>query len=333
MITGTVDDSTYFFKNSSNLSSDPRFFDIKNYLIVLGSDNASKIEEYREKYGCIEEEYVTEWIEALLPYFKTNKSAEVMKLSTQNEIYLEEKSDINNLNYLEESKENWTGEPRVLVAFLECLKRIKEYESIQNQLNKIFPMICQVIDDYRSQFKIKGVGLLEEFMRIVPADVMAKFNLHLVLYESLKVNVTFESDELLESSLNSWIKLIAKVEIFGSKEFLKRTDEVLLLLCRDVGITSKINRKVIILNAIGRLVELMEYCAIRYLRKLTVTLCESVREDFTVDAVVKAGEEAMIFVIKNCWIRMKSEELQKLILDTFGGCKNIESLLKMIKSL
>lgn len=324
------EDTKYFFSARININT--RIFDIKEYLIVLGSENALIIEEYREKYGCIEEEYVKEWIDALVPYFKTNKSTEQLKLSTQNEIYLEQKSDINNLNYLEESMENWTGEPRVLVAFLECLKRIKEYERIQSQLNKIFPMICQVIDDYRSQFKIKGVKLLEEFLRIVPAEVMTKFNLHLVMYESLRVNVTFESEELMRISLEAWIKVIEIVEIFGSKDFLKRADEVLLLLCRDVGITSKINRKVIFLNGIGALVELMQYCSIRYLRKVIVTLCESVREDFTSDEVVRAGEEAMIVVIKNCWIRMKSDEIQKLVLETFGGCETVESLLKMVKN-
>ena len=331
MITEQEEDTKYFFKTRININT--KIFDIKEYLIVLGSENTLIIKEYREKYGCIEEEYVKEWIDALVPYFKTNKSTEQLKLSTQNEIYLEQKSDVNNLNYLEESKENWTGEPRVLVAFLECLKMIKEYENIESRLNKIFPMICQVIDDYRSQFKIKGVELLKEFMRIVPSEVMIKFNLHLVIYESLKVNVTFESDELIKISLDSWIKLIEIVEIFGNKDFLKRVDELLLLLCRDVGITSKINRKVILLNCIGMVVELMQYCSIRYLRKVTVTLCESVREDFTSDEVVRAGEEAMIFVIKNCWIRMKSsDEIQKLVLDTFDGCKTVESLLKMVRN-
>lgn len=319
----------YFFKNRVDINT--KIFDIKEYLIALGSENTNLVKEYHEKYGFIEEEYVSEWIEALLPYFKTNKSAEQLKLSTQNEIYLEQKGDVNNLNYLEESEENWIGEPRVLVAFLGCLKMIKEYESIQSHLNKIFPMICQVIDDYRYNFKIKGIQLLEEFMRIFPADVMTKYYLHMVLYESLKVNITFESDELVEISLGAWIKLIAKVEIFGSKDFLKRADELLLLLCRDVGITSKLNRKVLFLNRIGTIVELMQYCAIRYLRKVTVTLCESVREDFTSDTVLRAGEEAMIIVIKNCWIRMKADEIQKLVLDTFGGCKKIESLLKMVK--
>lgn len=326
----TLEESCYFFRNIS--SFDTRIFDIKEYLVALGSENNKVICEYQEKYGCIEEEYVTEWIKALLPYFKpSNKPSDVIKLSTQNEIYVEQKNEISTLSYVEESKENWTGEPMVLEAFLECLKAIKEYETIQSHLNKLFPMICQVIDDYRWQFKIKGVELMEELLRIVPASVVSKFNLHLVIYESLSVNITFESVELVEKSIQVWINLIKKVEIFGGVEFLKRSDELLLLLCRDVGTTSKIERKVVLSESIGATVELMQYCAIRYLRKIVVTLCESVKEDFTSDAVVRAGEEAMITVIKNCWIRMKSEELQKMILDTFGGCKNdIENLLKMI---
>ena len=250
------EDTKHFFKRHNEI--DTRIFDIKDFLLVLGSKNTVLIEEYRKKYGCIEEEYISEWIEALLPYFKTNKSTEQFKLSTQNEIYLEQKNDVNNLNYLEESKENWTGEPKVLVAFLECLKGIKEYECVQNHLNKIFPMICQVVDDYRHNFKIEGIRLLEEFLRIVPAEVITKINLHMVLYESLKVNITFENDELVEKCLVSWIKLIAKVEIFDSKDFLKRADELLLLLCRDVGITSKMKRKVMLLKRIGTLIVLIQ---------------------------------------------------------------------------
>lgn len=324
------EDTKYFFKSCTNVNT--KIFDIKEYLITLGTENSLLIDEYRNKYGCIEEEYVSDWIDAFLPYFKTNKSTEQLKLSTQNEIYLEQKGDINNLNYLEESENNWIGEPRVLIAFLECLKRIKEYECIESHISKIFPMICQVIDDYRYPFKVKGIQLLEEFMKIVPVEVMTKYNLHLVLYESLQVNITFESDELVEISLDSWIKLIAKVEVFGSKDFFKRADNLLLLLCRDVGITSKINRKAMLLNRIGTLVELMQYCAIRYLRKIIVTLCESVKEDFTSDAVVRAGEEAMIILIRNCWIRMKDDEIQNLVSDTFSGCKTVESLLKMVKN-
>ena len=86
-----ITESVYFFKNSDNSRFDTKIFDIKEYLMALGSEASELIEDYRGQYGCIEEEYVTEWIDALLPYFKSKKSVEGIKLTTQNEIYLEEK--------------------------------------------------------------------------------------------------------------------------------------------------------------------------------------------------------------------------------------------------
>lgn len=313
----TQEESVYFFQNHLVNSI---IFDVKDYLIALGCSDTKLILDYKSKYGMIEEEYVLEWIEALLPYFKTNKSVESLKLSTQNELYLENKSDIDSgLSYLDESKDNWIGEPRVLVAFHECLKGIGEFQPIQSHLSKIFPMICQVIDDFRADFKVKGVQLMTEFLRIVPSDVVSKFSLNRVIYESLKVNISFESDELVARSIDLWIGLIGKVEEFPEKEFLKRSDELLLLICRDVGTTSKPNRKILLLKAVGNVVNLMQYTSIRYLRKIVTSLCESVREDFTNDSVVQAGEASMLIVIKNCWIRLKDENLRKMIEETFGG--------------
>lgn len=330
MTVETESENTFFF-NSKATNFDTVIFDIRQYLIASGSQNIQMIEEYRSKYGLIEEEYVAEWLKALLPYFRTKKSTDALRLSTQNQIYLEEKADINGLTYLEESKENWTGEPRVLVAFLECLMSISDFECIKDHLNRLFPMICQVLDDYRANNKIKGIELVKEFLRIVPADVFAKFNLHLVLYESLRVNVAFDSDELMTESVCTWIKLIKKVEIFGGEEFLKRADELLLILCRDVGTTSKTDRKIILIRSIGSIVnDLMEYCAIRYLRKIVVTLCEAVKEDFTCDDIVIVGVDSMEKVIKNCWIRLNCPGLQEMILNTFKGVKRIEALLKLV---
>lgn len=326
----TTTDSQYFFKSFDYNSADIGLFDIKAYLYALGSKYTSLIEKYRLKYGCIEEEYVAEWLEALVPYFKSNKSVESLKLSTQNQLYLEQRNDVNELNYLEESEENWIGESRVLEAFLECLKRINEFSCIQSHLNKIFPMICQVVDDYRAEFKIIGIELINEFLRIVPAEVVIKYNLQVVLYESLKINITFESDDLVEGSINTWISIVRKVEMFPGKEFLKRCDELLLLLCRDVGITSKLGRKILLLKGIGMTVELMQYSSIRYLRKIVVIVNEVVREDFTSDQVVEAGQDAMANVIRNCWIRLNSEELLEMIRDTFGGCEKIEKLLEAV---
>ena len=307
-------------------------FHIKEYLIATGSKNVLVVADYRAKYGCIEEEYASEWVEALLPYFKRDQSIEGLKLCTQNEIYLEEKNEITDISYLEHSKENWTGEPKVLEAFHECLKKVEDFGCLQNHLNKLFPMICQIVDDYRAKFKVKGVELLQEFIRIVPMEFFVKFNLHRVLYESLKVNVTFESDELMEKSIIFWIKLIKKVELFGGKEFLKRSDELLLILCRDLGNTSKTDRKSILLSSIGSIVDdLLEYCAIRYLRKIVVTICEAVKEDFNCEEVVQFGGEAMQKVIRNCWIRLACPEMQNIILDTFGGDETIQNLLKIVK--
>ena len=324
----TKEESAYFFHNYPQKSV---MFDIKDYLFALGCADKRIIQEFKSKYGCIEEEYVTEWLEALIPYFTANKSVESLKLSTQNEIYLENKSNVTEgYNYLEESKENWAGDARVLIAFYECLKGIEDFAVIQNHLDKIFPMICQVIDDFRTDSKLKGVQLMTEFLRIVPSDAVIKFNLNRVIYESLKVNVTFESDELVTQSINIWIGLIGKVEAFPEKEFLKRSDELLLLICRDVVITSKSSRKILLLKGIGNVVDLMQYTSIRYLRKIVSTLCEAVREDFTDDLIVKAGEESMIIVIKNCWIRMKDEDLVKMVRETFGGNETIERLLNLI---
>lgn len=332
------EESVYFFALRQQHES--LIFDIKHYLKALGSGDNVKVQEYRSKFGCIEEEYASEWIEALLPYFKTKKSESVpvegLKLSTQNQIYLEKRTCVDELKYLEESTENWIGEPKVLVAFLACLKRIKDFSCIETRLNLLFPMICQVSDDYRTKFKIKGVKLLQEFMRIVPANIFLKFNLHLVIYESLRVNVTFDSDELMQQSIDSWIELIGLVEEFGGKDFLKRSDELLLILCRDVSTTAchKIDRKIILLKSIGRVVnDLMTYCSIRYMRKIVVTLIEAVKEDFTNEAVVCAGRDSMELVIQNCWIRLKeSPELQELILNTFDGDERINNLLKLIKT-
>lgn len=317
----------YFFQKDPNNSV---LFDVKDYLLALGYDNTVLIKEYKCKYGSIEEEYVKEWLEALLPYFKSNKSIESLKLSTQNELYLESKSNVSDgIYYLEESKENWVGEPRVLKAFLGCLKGVEEFTVLQDHLNKLFPMICQVIDDFRSDFKIKGVELMTEFLRIIPRDIIVKFNLHLVIYESLKVNYSFESEVLIESSIDLWIGMIGKVEEFPGKEFLKRSDELLLLICRDVVITSKIRRKGLLLKCLGNVIELMQYTSIRYLRKIVTTLCEAVREDFTSDSILEAGQESMTILIKNCWIRLKDETAMiKMIKETFGGNEKIENLLK-----
>lgn len=324
----TKEESVYFFQNQI-LNSD--IFNVRHYLKALGVNDITLIHEYKSKYGAIEEEYFEEWLEALLPYFKTNKSVESLKLSTQNELYLEKKSDLNyGLNYLEESKENWAGEPKILSAFLGCLKGINDYSLMQSHLNKIFPMICQVLDDYRADFKLTGIHLMTELLRIIPSEVVNRFNLNRVIYESLKVNISFESDELVSESIDLWIGLIEKVEEFAGKEFLKRSDELLLLICRDVVITSKINRKVLFLKSIGKVTELMQYTSIRYLRKIVTTLCEAVREDFTNNSVVEAGEESIIIVIKNCWIRMKDEELINMVRRTFGGNEKIENLLKLI---
>ena len=318
----------YFFKTFSNLKFDNLC--IKSYLIALGSDDTSIILYYRDKFDTvdsrIEETYTTEWIASLLPYFKSNQSTEHYKLTTQNEIYLKQKCDVNSNNYLEECSENWSGEPRVLEAFLKCLQRIRQFHCIENHLNKIFPMICQVLDDYRHNFKIKGVQITGEFLRIVPAEIMQKFHLQMVLYESLKVNLSLESDELLGKSIQLWIGLIDKVENFAGKEFLKRSDELLLLLCRDVGTTSKIDRKILFLNSIGQLIDQMKFCAIRYLRKAVVIICEVVKEDWSSNEVVESGTKSIIVIIQNCWVRI-TEDLKKIILDTFGGNEEIRNLL------
>ena len=95
-------------------------------------------------------------------------------------------------------------------------------------------------------------------------------------------------------------------------------------------ITSKLNRKVLLLKAVGKVTELMQYTSIRYLRKIVTTLCETVREDFTSDSVIEAGEESIIIVIKNCWIRINDGNTIDMIRGTFGGNEKIENLLKLV---
>jgi hypothetical protein len=308
---------------------------IESYLVSVNEDNVEKVFEMRKQIEAngdhLEEILFDDILRALLPYFKANQSIETedIKLSTRNELYLEQKNSIETIRYIDESDENWAGERRVLAVFLDSLKRVQNYKWIQANLNKIFPMVCQVLDDYRSENKKIGIDICREFLRIVPKDIILKFNLHMVLYESFKVNVSFDSESLVFETLILWIRLIEKTEIHASKSFLKRSDELLLLLCRDIGITSKIGRIVVFLRAMAELLNLMQYCAIRYLRKVVVTLCESVKENWSSDELVLAGQDAMAVLIKNCWVRI-TVELKDIIIDTFGGNKEISSLLESI---
>lgn len=240
-----------------------------------------------------------------LPYFKRKayQNAEAT-LSTQNELYLEAKKSVQFV----EDVETWVTCPEVLQDF-ESFLREHYSSSFDNFIHLLFPMICQVLDDYRAENRLMGVRLVEYFLLGTSPDLIRRFRIQNVLYESFKTSFSFDNVKLIENSLQLWINVIGLIEQFGSTEFLVQCDQLLTLCCREIELPRTPEHQSVFISTLAVLIDLMSFTAIRYVRKLVTSLCEAQKE-------AKIGDEAICSVIRNCWPRIDSQ-LKAVIIEYF----------------
>lgn len=250
-------------------------------------------------------------IQRLLPYFKRKayQNAEAT-LSTQNELYLEAKKSMQ----FSEEGETWATCPQVLKDF-ETLLQQHHTSSFDSFVHLLFPMICQILDDYRAENRLVGVKLVEYFLQGTSPDLIRRFRIQNVLYESFKTSITFDDVNLIEQSLILWIHLIGLIEAFGSTEFLSQCDQLLLLCCREIELPRNPEYQAVFVSSLAALVELMSFTSIRYVRKLVTSLCEAKKEANISDDVISS-------IIRNCWPRLDSQ-LKTVIIEHFPSHRDL----------
>lgn len=325
--------TVYFFRNDGGqtgggyIEKRASSVSIKRFLVAVADGDEAALHKMRTAHSShsshgshdshdshdsflVEETRLADWIAALLPYFKRTETVEDITLATRNQLYLDARHDTRQRPFVE-GPDSWADEPRVARVFSACLLQVRDYRWMADSLDRVFPMTCQLLDDYREANRRIGVQCARHVVQLCPRVVFGKFNIHAVLYESFQTNVSFESTELLCESLAAWTELIVRAEEFGSSGFLRQSDRLLLLLCREAGLARTEERRVVVLEGVRAIVDVMRFTAIRFVRQLVVTVCEVVREQSIAAQanlfVVQAAFTALNAIIRNCWARIGFE--------------------------
>lgn len=230
-------------------------------------------------------------VDEILPAFQACS----LSLATQNELYLQHKPVA--LDFEQDALALATAR-RLLDALHDC-SAIEE-----PVLYRIFPVLCRIADDYRAEQRSVGVRCMAEVLAKSPKDVLLRCNLHAVMYDSLRASLSFtEAPVLLELALSFWLQLTDATEAFCSSAFLQRSDELLLLVLRNLSIQPKGGKNAkLYLACLDGLILQQKLAASRYLGRIFTVLMECAHAE-TTEAVARC----LGSLLQWCWMRWTPE--------------------------
>ncbi|EMD40978.1 hypothetical protein CERSUDRAFT_111551 [Gelatoporia subvermispora B] len=126
--------------------------------------------------------------------------------------------------------QTWKMRPGTITLVSWCVRHIQS-SAYEKLWHLVIPPVMTLLDDFEMAYKLQGVRIVSDMLNAVPADLLKRTGVDVLLFNSLKNCMTFlrnpETPELLRTSVLAALTLVGRSAPPGSAERFDRLCAIL----------------------------------------------------------------------------------------------------------